>query len=333
RFGLQGCLTPLEEERLGSVVEGSSAYFNPFAPQGHYSLDMTLPSDREVFRALLGLDKVNRAHVGIKGLLDPSQHGNSHHLRNFRLGGGRPVKFGLLSRRRARTKLNKRGANTTKKKAAKQAKEPAKAKKTTNKAPAGKTNAENSKPSSRDNKNGRGAKGRSLQTEKRVPLESVKPAGVWLGFVKRFPTMPTASRISFDFLHYIRPSPGANSTPQECFDQLVQFLSDWMSCGTANGANGEDDNDDDEINGGSAFDVNASNGGGGGGGGGADTNDNGHDDAGVVKRKKGRVIVNFLRNLCHVLYFNCNQVVDLLRVFPGEGDEHQSGKEKGNEAG
>ena len=43
--------------------------------------------------------QVNRAHVGKQALLDPSQHGNGHHLRNFRLGGGRPVKFGLLSRR------------------------------------------------------------------------------------------------------------------------------------------------------------------------------------------------------------------------------------------
>ncbi|CAB1118437.1 unnamed protein product [Ectocarpus sp. CCAP 1310/34] len=247
RFGLEDCLTPLEEERLGSVVEGSSAYFNPFAPQGHYNLDMTLPSDREVFRALLGLDK-------------------------------------------------------------------AKAKKTTSKAPAGKTKTGNAKPSSRDNKNARGEKGKSPQTEKRLPLESVKPA---------------ASRISFDFLHYIRPSPGATSTPKECFDELVQFLSKWMSCGNANGGNGEDDNDDDKVNGASAIDVNASNG----GGGGADTNDNEHDDSGAVKRKKGRVIVNFLRNLCHVFYFSCNQVVDLLRVFPGEDDEHESGKEEGNEAG
>lgn len=44
-------------------------------------------------------DQVNRAHVGMQGLLDPSQHGNGHLLRNFRLGGGRPFKFGLLSRR------------------------------------------------------------------------------------------------------------------------------------------------------------------------------------------------------------------------------------------
>lgn len=83
--------------------------------------------------------------------------------------------------RRARTKLNKRGAKKlSKKKAAKQAKQPAKAKKTTNKAPAGKTKAGTTKPSSRDNKNARGAKGTTPQTEKRLPPESIKPAGVWL---------------------------------------------------------------------------------------------------------------------------------------------------------
>lgn len=43
--------------------------------------------------------QVNRAHVEMKEMVDPSQHGNGHFLRNFRLGGGRPVKFGLLSRR------------------------------------------------------------------------------------------------------------------------------------------------------------------------------------------------------------------------------------------
>lgn len=57
RLGLEGVLTPLEAARLGSVVE-STAYFNPFAPQGHYNLDMTVPGDRDVFRALLSLDKV-----------------------------------------------------------------------------------------------------------------------------------------------------------------------------------------------------------------------------------------------------------------------------------
>lgn len=53
---------PLEEARLGSVVEGS-AYFNPFAPQGHYNLDMTMPCDRDVFRSILSLDKVSSTHT------------------------------------------------------------------------------------------------------------------------------------------------------------------------------------------------------------------------------------------------------------------------------
>lgn len=57
RLGLEGYLTPLEAARLGGVVKGA-AYFNPFAPQGHYNLDMKMPGDRDVFRALLGLDKV-----------------------------------------------------------------------------------------------------------------------------------------------------------------------------------------------------------------------------------------------------------------------------------
>ena len=57
RLGLEGSLTPLEATRLGSVVAGA-AYFNPFAPQGHYNLDMAMPGDREVFRAILSLDKV-----------------------------------------------------------------------------------------------------------------------------------------------------------------------------------------------------------------------------------------------------------------------------------
>lgn len=62
RFGLEGNLTPLETTRLGNVVE-SSANFNPFAPQGHYNLDMAIPSDRDVLRALLLLDKVRPTEV------------------------------------------------------------------------------------------------------------------------------------------------------------------------------------------------------------------------------------------------------------------------------
>lgn len=64
RFGLEGYLTPLETTRLGSVVEGS-AHFNPFAPQGHYNLDMTMPGDRDVLRALLLLDKVRPTYVNL----------------------------------------------------------------------------------------------------------------------------------------------------------------------------------------------------------------------------------------------------------------------------
>lgn len=65
-----------------------------------FSLDLTLVARRSPWRpypSLIVTLKVNRAHVGINGLLDPSQHGNGHHFRNFRLGGGRPFKFGLVS--------------------------------------------------------------------------------------------------------------------------------------------------------------------------------------------------------------------------------------------
>lgn len=58
RFGLEGYLTELEIGHLGGMVE-SSAYFNPFAPAGHYNLNMAIPGERDVFRAILGLDKVN----------------------------------------------------------------------------------------------------------------------------------------------------------------------------------------------------------------------------------------------------------------------------------
>lgn len=58
RFGLEVCLTELEVGHLGGMVE-SSAYFNPFAPAGHYNLNMAIPGEKDVFRAILGLDKVN----------------------------------------------------------------------------------------------------------------------------------------------------------------------------------------------------------------------------------------------------------------------------------
>lgn len=57
RFGLDGILTEAERCKLGQKVE-ESAYFNPFAPTGHYRLDMSVPGDRDVFKAILGLDKV-----------------------------------------------------------------------------------------------------------------------------------------------------------------------------------------------------------------------------------------------------------------------------------
>lgn len=74
RFGLEGCLTPLETSRLGSVVEGF-ANFNPFAPQGHYNLDMTMPGDRDVLRALLLLDKVRPTEVNPFEVRGPSRFG------------------------------------------------------------------------------------------------------------------------------------------------------------------------------------------------------------------------------------------------------------------
>lgn len=56
-FGLDGIFTEAEGCKLGEKVE-YSAYFNPFAPTGHYRLDMSVPGDRDVFKAILGLDKV-----------------------------------------------------------------------------------------------------------------------------------------------------------------------------------------------------------------------------------------------------------------------------------
>lgn len=47
---------------------------------------------------------------------------------------------------------------------------------------------------------------------------------------KRYPTIPMVSRISFDFLHYIRPPREAGPAPEEAFDQLVNLLTTW-DCG------------------------------------------------------------------------------------------------------
>lgn len=57
RFAIGASLTPEEAITLGGMVE-SSAYFNPFAPTGHYTLDMSVDGDRDTFKAILGLDKV-----------------------------------------------------------------------------------------------------------------------------------------------------------------------------------------------------------------------------------------------------------------------------------
>eukprot|EP00752_Nemacystus_decipiens_P009815 g8759.t1 len=324
RLGLEGFLTPLEAARLGRVVEGT-AYFNPFAPQGHYNLDMTRPGDRDVFRAILGLDKVNRAHVGMQGLLDPSQHGNSHHLRNFRLGGGRPVKFGLLSRR-ARAKLQRKGKGVkkaSKKSAAKDSKQSPDAKTADKASAAAKTKSTprpktaKSQPKSapkprtakskpkRQGKHGPESAASSTKKKDKQPQSTAKPSGT-PGLVKRYPTMPTVSRISFDFLHYIRPPAQATPTPKESFEQLVRFLTRWQ-CRHAVNSNGE------VADSGLNEDGNTKN-----GDGSADEGDGGNE---LVQRKRSHgLMLSLLRNLCHVFYFDCNQVVDLLRIFPGDDD-------------
>lgn len=44
------------------------------------------------------------------------------------------------------------------------------------------------------------------------------------GTGKRYPTIPTVSRISFDFLHYLRPPPEAKAIPRQSFDQFLGLL-------------------------------------------------------------------------------------------------------------
>lgn len=116
------------------------------------------------------------------------------------------------------------------------------------------------------------------------------------GFVKRYPTMPAVSRISFDFLHYIRPPTASAAAPKDSFEQLVHFLRSW-NC-RPNGLCAGDDI--------------------GHGGGGAgencasikieDVNGRNARRDERTKRKRNGLTVNLLRNLCHVFYFNCNQV-------------------------
>ncbi|CAM9221094.1 unnamed protein product, partial [Scytosiphon promiscuus] len=333
RFGLSGCLTPLEAARLGRVVEGS-AYFNPFAPQGHYNLDMSIPADRDNFRALLSLDKVNRAYVGMKGLLDPSQHGNGHHFRNFRLGGGRPVKFGLLSRSRARTKFNKRMTKNSTKKGGSKMKKPPPTAHTASKGPPAKLKATSKQTSA-----GPGGKGTkrakvaaSHAKKKTAPdTDTKKPAirgrlpGAPGGSVKRYPTMPSVSRISFDFLHYIRPSGEATPVPEESFEQLMHLLTRFAvrevdtnesSLENANGGGAADDasvgRDHRDVHNGNT--------------------DPRHEQQAAI-RTRNWLAVNLLRNLCHVFYFDCNQVIGILNIFPGEDSRGQFQRKSAPEDG
>lgn len=88
----------------------------------------------------------------------------------------------------------------------------------------------------------------------------VVTAGAKTGTGKRFPTIPTVSRVSFDFLHYIRPPQEAVPVSREAFDQLLGALT---------------------------------------------TFDRGAD---VLPKTRERLRVNLLRNVCHVLYFECEQV-------------------------
>lgn len=89
------------------------------------------------------------------------------------------------------------------------------------------------------------------------------PGSAAPGTGKRYPTIPTVSQISFDFLHYIRPPPESAPAPKAAFEQLLVVLNNttW-DCG------------------------------------------------GEMLRtaKEGLLRVNLLRNLCHVLYFDCQQV-------------------------
>lgn len=100
------------------------------------------------------------------------------------------------------------------------------------------------------------------------------------GLVKRYPTMPAVSRISFDFLHYIRPPAQATPAPEESFAQLMHFLTNWKGRHTVHSSDRIADSrlQDDDIK---------------------------DDDASTGDR----LTVNLLRNLCHVFFFNCNQVL------------------------
>ena len=114
------------------------------------------------------------------------------------------------------------------------------------------------------------------------------------GFVKRYPTMPTVSRISFDFLHYVRPPAEATPVPKDSFEQLVHFLTSWSRDRKVSG-NGRVD--DSGLNDGDGAAANG---------------DGGNQQ--LPTTDSDRLTVNLLRNLCHVFYFDCDQVC--------RGDEH-----------
>lgn len=136
--------------------------------------------------------------------------------------------------------------------------------------------------------------------------------------------MPTVSRISFDFLHYIRPPSEATSAPKESFEQLVRFLTGWDSCHNG-GDNSVDDRgvenghvNDDNANDGNAVDGNVTTGIANGcvkdsndnrGNGGSVKDGNSKADNKLMsRRERVRLTLNLLRSLCHIFYFDCSQV-------------------------
>lgn len=128
--------------------------------------------------------------------------------------------------------------------------------------------------------------------------------------------MPSASRISFDFLHHIRPPPGATSAPKESFDQLVRFLTSW-ACGYGNVDDGHG------IGGNATVHHVSIEGDNDGSGNGRNTqNFDGKTNKGsysagkevvlLSRTRREKLTLNLLRNLCHVFYFDCSQVKNTL---------------------
>lgn len=113
--------------------------------------------------------------------------------------------------------------------------------------------------------------------------------------MKRYPTMPTVARISFDFLHYIRPPARSTPAPKESFEQLVHFLKNWQCRRTA--VNGDGEVADGGLDKDGSFNGDNGN---------ADNGDGGDELA--PRTASDGLTINLLRNLCHVFYFDCNQV-------------------------